>query len=263
MLQRGDGWLPRARGGLRVAYAWVRGAAALAAVMAALDPTPLRADDMEEERSPLSTVIFGSLEAGPTKTFGSVGFKRAIGGGLGTSGFRLMTKAGGSQEEARRDRPRGLATKSEAQALLGYEWRIGDTFVALYAGSDIETERRELTTSSSFSVVYGARLHGDLWTTPTDETMLHASGYISSVNGRVWARVAGGWLLPPALLQQRLYLGPEIEAYREPDYHKLRLGVHVTGLRLLGLEWRLSGGMQSVSDRPAEAYATLGLHWLR
>lgn len=246
-----------------MAYAWVRAATALAAVLGAPDSACLRAEESEEERSPISTVIFGSLEAGPTKTFGAIGFKRAIGGGLATSGFRLMTKAGGSEEEARRSRPRGLATKNDAQALLGYEWRIGDTFAALYAGSDVEIERRDLPTSTTFSARYGTRLHADLWTTPTEETMLHASGYLSSVNTRAWARLAGGWLLPQGLLQQRLYLGPEIEAYRERDYRKLRLGLHLTGLRLLGLEWRVSAGLQRASDRPGEAYATLGLHWLR
>lgn len=246
-----------------MAYAWVRAATALAAVTAAPLTVPAFADDVDEERSRLSTVIFGSLDTGPTKAYASVGFKRAIGGGLDSSGFRIMTKAGGSQEQGRRQSPRGLTTKSEAQALLGYEWRIGETFVALYAGSDVESERREIPIDTSFTLRYGARLHGDFWTTPTEVSMLHASAYVSSVNGRAWARLSGGWLLPPWIISQRAYLGPEVEAYRERDYRKLRLGLHVTGLRLLGLEWRLSGGVQMANQQPAELYATLGLHWLR
>jgi hypothetical protein len=223
---------------------------------------PAMADDEEtDERSPLSTVLFGSLEAGPTKTFLAVGLKKALTGGLATSGFRTLLKVGGSQEQARRERPHGLAYKSEAQALLGYEWRIGDTFVALYAGSDYEGEQREGPLGTVMTSRYGARLQGDLWMTPTSATMLQAGAYVSTLDRRLWGRVAAGWLVPQTLQPGNLYLGPEIEAYRAHDYTKLRLGLHLTGLRLFGVSWRISGGWQNTSDRPSEAYATLGVHW--
>ncbi|MBD3848954.1 cellulose biosynthesis protein BcsS [Bosea sp. SSUT16] len=216
-------------------------------------------DEADEERSRLSTVIFGSMEAGPTKTFLSVGMKRAIGGGLAQSGFRLFLKAGGSQEQTRRQSPRGTTYKAETQTLLGYEWRIGDTFVALYAGSDVQSERRDEPLGPSLiETRYGARLQADLWSTPLPGMMFQASAYASTLDRRLWARAAPGWQMPLGF-----YVGPEVEAYRERDYRKLRLGLHLTGLRLLGLEWRLAGGWQRTSDRPSEAYATLGLHWQR
>ncbi|MCU4180519.1 cellulose biosynthesis protein BcsS [Bosea sp. BH3] len=217
------------------------------------------AEEAEEtEPSPISMVIFGSMEAGPTKSFAAVGMKRAIGGGLAQSGFRLLLKAGGSREDTRVHKPHGTTYKAESQSMLGYEWRIGDTFLAVYAGSDAESEQRIGPFCSCVSTRYGARLQGDLWMTPAEGMMLQASAYASSINGRLWGRVAHGWQTPMGF-----YLGPELEAYRERDYSKLRLGLHLTGLRLLGVEWRLSGGWQTTSDRPSEAYGTLGLHWLR
>lgn len=216
-------------------------------------------DDAETERSPLSTVIFGSMEAGPTKTFLSIGMKRAIGGGLAQSGFRLFVKAGGSQEETRPRSPHGTTYKAESQALIGYEWRIGDSFLALYAGSDVLSERREEAFGPSFlSTRYGARLQADLWSTPAPGMMVQANAYASTLDGRLWGRLAPGWQTPLGF-----YAGPEFEAYRERDYRKYRLGLHLTGLRLLGLEWRLSGGWERTSDRPSALYATLGLHWQR
>ncbi len=182
-----------------------------------------------------------------------------LGGGLAQSGFRLFMKAGGSQEETRRRAPHGTTYKAESQALIGYEWRIGDSFLALYAGSDTESEQRMEPFGLAFvETRYGARLQGDLWSTPLPGMMLQASAYVSTPNGRLWGRIAPGWRLPPGF-----YAGPELEAYRERGYRKLRLGLHLTGLRLLGLEWRLSGGWQQTSDRPAAFYTTLGLHWLR
>lgn len=224
---------------------------------------PAMADDDAEERSPLSTVIFGSLEAGPTKTFAAIGLKKALTGGLATSGFRATLKVGGSREQTGNQRPHGIAYKSEAQVLIGYEWRIGDTFLSLYAGPDYEGEQREEALATLVTHRYGARLQGDLWMTPTPTTMLQASAYASTIGGRLWARVAPGWLQPRDVPLDGAYLGPEIEAYRENDYSKLRLGLHLTGLRFLGLSWRISGGWQSTSDRPSDAYATLGLHWQR
>ena len=235
------------------------GLAASAFLFAAAPMDSAVAEEAEFERSPLSRVIFGSLEAGPTKTFLSIGMKRALGGGIAESGFRLFLKAGGSQEQTRRHKPHGTTYKSESQALLGYEWRIGDSFLALYAGSDIETEQRiETLGPSMLTTRYGARIQADLWAIPTDGMMLQANAYASSIDERLWGRLATGWQTPVGI-----YAGPEIEVYRERDYRKLRLGLHLTGLRWLGLEWRLSGGWQSTSDRPSEAYGTLALHWLR
>ena len=248
-----------------MAYAWGKaGMAGLAilAVAAPCDAANAEDDDDENEDSsysPISTVIFGSMEAGPAKTFAAFGMKRAIRGGLAGSGFRLLLKAGGSREETRRRRPHGTTYKTEAQSMLGYEWRIGSTFFALYVGSDTETEQRMGPFCSCVMTRYGARIQADLWMTPAEGMMLQASGYASTLDGsRLWGRVATGWWMPA-----RFYLGPEIEAYRDHDYSKLRLGVHLTGLRLFGVEWRLSGGWQSTSDRPSEAYGTFGLHWLR
>lgn len=245
------------------------GAARLAAVVTVLLASPAMADDEEaEERSPWSSVLFGSLEAGPTKGFVSAGMKTALWSGLSSSGFRTMLKIGGAQEQAQRQRPHGLAFKSEAQALVGYEWRIGDSFLSLYAGSDYEGEQREAPQGTVTTARYGARLHGDVWMTPLEGMMLQASAYASTLDGRLWGRIAPGWRVPQALHLggfdlRGVHFGPEIEAYRGRDYHKLRLGLHLTGLRLQGLTWRVSGGWQRTSDHPSQAYATLGLHWQR
>lgn len=244
-----------------VAYGCVIAAAARLAAVAALTlASPAIADDEEtQERSGLSSsVLFGSLEAGPAKTFVSAGMKTALWSGLSSSGFRTMLKIGGAQEQPRRQSPHGIAYKSEAQTLIGYEWRVGDTFLALYAGSDYEGEQREEPRGTVTTGRYGARLQGDLWMTPAEGTMLQASAYASTLDGRLWGRVAPGWRLP-----QGFHLGPEVEAYRGRDYRKLRLGLHLTGLRLFGLTWRVSGGWQRTSDHASQAYATLGVLWRR
>lgn len=256
-----------------------RGSLLACAVLAASLACPARAEGTDAEaeaeqdkaqeetpsRSPLSSVIFASLEAGPTKTFAAIGWKRALTGSLSTSGFRSLIKVGGSKEFASRTPPHGFAYKSEAQALLGYEWRIGETFLSLYVGSDYETEQRSLPGRPFMRSVYGARLQGDLWTVPFPDTILQASAYVSTVDRRIWGRVVGGMLLPQEMRPSWLegvHLGPEAEAFRQRGYIKLRLGLHATGLKLFGLSWRVSAGLQHAAGG-SEVYGTLGLHWLR
>lgn len=229
------------------------------AVALVLAPSPVHAEEEPEETSPLSTVIFGSFETGRSKNLISVGLKRAFGaGGLDASGFRLGLKWGESLEDTQPGALPGQIVKTEAHVTLGYEWRIGDTFVALSAGPDLEAVYTQYTGTVEFSQRIGLRLHGDLWTRPSEATLLQANAYLSSLDQRAWLRLSPGWKL-----WDEIYLGPELEAYRQKNYRKLRLGVHLTGLRLFGLTWRLSAGAQKTSDRKSEAYATLGVYWRR
>ncbi|MGX1785296.1 cellulose biosynthesis protein BcsS [Bosea sp. NPDC055332] len=227
----------------------------------ALASSAAKADPALFERSPLSLVIFGSLEADASKTYGSVGLKWAFGagGGLDASGFRLGLKWGESVEPAQRKPNEGRLYKTEFHAELGYEWRIGDTFLSLSAGPEIEARYSETRRDRSFEQRGMLRLQADLWSRPAENWLLQANAYaVLADGGRYWGRLAGGWQLI-----DELYLGPEIEGYRERDYHKLRLGLHLTGLHLLGLDWRLASGLQKTSNEKAGAYVTLGLHWKR
>lgn len=228
--------------------------------MLALAPTALRADPALLERRPPTLAIFGSLDADASKTYASVGLKRALGGGnLDVSGFRLGLKWGESLEPAQRKPTQGRLYKTELHVGLGYEWRLGDTFLALSAGPETEARYRETRQLRSFQQRAGLRLQADLWARPAENWLLQAGAYAVMIDsGRYGARLAAGWRLI-----EEFYLGPEIEGYREQDYHKLRLGLHLTGLPLLGLDWRLSGGVQKTSDEKAGAYVTLGLVWKR
>jgi hypothetical protein len=235
-------------------------ARAIGAAIALASP-PAKADPALMERSPLSLAIFGSLETDASKTYGFVGLKWAFGnrGGLDASGFRLSLKWGESVEPAQRKPTQGRLYKTEFNALLGYEWRIDDTFLSLSAGPEIEASYSETRSQRSFEQRGMLRLQADLWSKPIENWLLQANAYaVPSDRSRYWGRLAGGWRL-----MDELYLGPEIEGYRERDYHKLRLGLHLTGLHLFGLDWRLAGGLQKTSNEKAGAYVTLGLLWKR
>lgn len=225
-------------------------AVALASAMALADPALHR-------RPAPSAVVFGSLDIGSGKTYAAYGLKFALGGGgLDTSGFRLSLKTGASAEPAYRRPTQGRLYRQEVSALIGYEWRIHDSFVAVSLGQELESGYRETRYWRSFGQRAGPRLQLDLWATPDAASLIQLNAYaVAAGSGRSGARLAAGWKLAP-----RLYLGPEVEAYRERSFYKLRLGLHLTGIRLLGVSWRLSAGVQKTSIDKSAAYATLGFH---
>lgn len=226
----------------------------------ALLPGPTHADPALLERPPLSAVMFGSLEAGAGKLHGAFGMKYAVGDlGLDTSGFRLSVTSGASTEPARRRPTQGSLYKSDVGVLLGYEWRVHDSFVAVSVGPDLETAYRKWGNLYGIGQRIGPRIQLDVWATPDETSLIQVNAYAAAAgSGRSSARMAAGWKVTP-----QLYLGPEVELYRERDYFKLRLGMHLTGLELLGITWRLSAGMQKSRDDRSDLYATLGFHWKR
>lgn len=219
-----------------------------------------KTDPALHERPPLSAVMFGSLDAGAGKIHGAFGMKYAIGGdGLDASGFRLSLVSGASTEPARRRPTQGSLYRSDVGALLGYEWRIHDSFVTVSVGPDLETAYLTWRAWRAIGQRIGPRIQLDMWAAPDRNSLIQVNAYaVAAGSGRSGARVAAGWRMA-----QQLYLGPEVELYRERDYFKVRLGMHLTGLEFFGITWRLSAGAQKSRDDRNEIYATLGFHWKR
>ncbi len=220
------------------------------------------ATEPEDERPSPARVFFGSLDVGPTKVLVSQGAKLVLGpGSLATSGFRTLTATSQSTETLRSGPPGALLHKAEGQLLFGFEWRLRNGAFALYAGPELQAEGIARETLLQYRI--GPRFHADLWYGMGPSWALQASFYAASLDDRLWLRLASAWRLP---LQGRLgrpTIGPEIEVYRQQGYEKIRLGLHLGGLRLLKLNWRLSAGWERASGGGSSAYATLGIYGRR
>jgi hypothetical protein len=213
---------------------------------------------------PRRLVLFLSMDAGPVTTFGSAGFKLGLGSPLDASGFRVMAKAGtghepqGSSLSASGIRNTPGAVSPEAMAVVGHEWKLGTTYVGLYAGGEVDARLSTRALSVDRPARLGPRVQIDLWSNPTPDTLIHASGNLGGASLHIWSRLAIGWRL-----HDLAFFGPEAEIYRERDYRKDRIGLHMTGLKLFGTELRLSGGWQRSGRQEQGPYATLGLLWKR
>ena len=235
--------------------------AGFAALAIAFGSVPASAEP--ESGDPRRLVLFASMEAGPGTTFGSAGFKLGLGGPLDAGGFRLMGKLGTGHEPRQSITISGIPTISdvmtpEAMLVAGYEWKLGTTYVGLYGGAEVDARVATKSFSIDRPARLGPRLQLDIWSNPTPETLVHYAGNLGGGTFHVWSRLALGWRV-----FDLGFLGPEAEIYREKDYSKNRLGIHLTGLKLLGTEMRLSGGWQRSARTEKGVYATLGLLWKR
>lgn len=143
-----------------------------------------------------------------------------------------------------------------AQILPGWRFIQGPVEVKAFAGIDIRDVR--LAPDDP-----GARLKGtqmgvqsgiELWYQPTSDSMTALNANVSTVGRQYFVQALAGWRVFDAF-----YLGPEVTAFSSYDYRQWRLGVHVTALRWLELEWSGAIGLARDSDAVSGLYGRVGI----
>ena len=200
-------------------------------------------------------LIFGSLEVGRS-VFASGGFKQSLTGSPDRTGFVAVESGGAgiTRERVRLGEESFPATRltTHSNLLGGHQWSLPGLFVTALAG--FETQHEQLTVDGRvlrFSKPrYGVRAEGEIWSNPTDATLLTASTVLSSARGSLWARGSAGVKLGPSI-----FVGPEVATYVTDTYREWRVGAHLTGLRAGILQGRLSAGWATSDDRrPGSPY---------
>lgn len=208
-------------------------------------------------------ILFGSLEGGRS-VFASGGVKQALSGSLDRTGFVAVESGGfGVTPERVRIGDSSLpATRLTTQSNLlgGHQWNWPRIFVTALAGVEIQHE--QLTVAGRvlrFSKPrYGLRAEGELWSNPTDWSLVTASTVASSARGSLWVRVSAGLKVGPTL-----FVGPEAGTYVTDTYREWRVGAHVTGFRAGILQGRLSVGWAAADDAKPGAPYVGATAWFR
>lgn len=217
---------------------------------------PSLGDEVRLPGHDLSWVLFGSLDAGAPSRFAAVGVKKALAGRADEAGFVVMATAGvGSYRYRSAGVPTGKVEgrPAEASVLVGYQWRIGATTIALFAGP----EYRHLSLdppdpgNRDRGSRWGLRGQAEIWSHPTEATLLTGTVVAGSA-GHVWARASAGYRLA-----ELAFVGPEIAAYVNETYNETRLGLHATGLAIGAVTLRISAGALLTGDHRTGAYAAL------
>ncbi|WP_415914811.1 cellulose biosynthesis protein BcsS [Rhodopseudomonas palustris] len=142
-------------------------------------------------------------------------------------------------------------------ALLGgVRFKRGGFEVKLMAGPELENA----DPTSPFDQLRGTRLGlqaaAETWWQPTPELLLATSLTLTAHgNGNGYGgRVAAGW----RLLDQA-WIGPEASAFSDHYSTQYRVGLHVTGLRVEGLEWSAAAGYLEDGFARRGGYGRIGM----
>jgi hypothetical protein len=236
-----------------------RRAGAAAATLAFAIVSPVGAEDAKLV-PPRRTVFFGSVDAG-NSGFVAVGAKRTLVGSIDESGPVALASVGGGGSPEQMGWPRvgetAFRPAVQGSALLGYQWALGRVFLSLFAGPELDRDRfsspRGLTRDETR---IGARVHGEVWMHPTDDTLVTGTAIGGSARGHLWARASGGYKV-----WRDVFIGPEASLYRTDRYREWRVGAHATGVQLGRFTLRLSTGWRKEESSPrGGAYGGLSVH---
>lgn len=236
--------------------------AALAVAVVLIASSPGRAQDApaaDPAPQPSRTVVFGGLDWGRSG-FAAFGAKRSLLGPLDRDGPVVMGTIGYGGEFERvgpPGTPLALRHTFLAGALAGYQWMMPWGALGALAGPELASEiYREWESRDRHSRTrLGARVQGEVWAHPTENTLLTSTVVLGSARRSAWGRLALGYRL-----WDKTFVGPEIAGYATETYRKEQVGLHVTGVELGGFSLRLSGGAQWERERRLGPYIGLSGH---
>lgn len=104
----------------------------------------------------------------------------------------------------------------------------------------------------------GLRVTADLWWEPTDQAMIAVSLSGTTIGSGRTGRVALGWRVFDAC-----WIGPEALASADVYSTQFRVGGHLTGLRVAGIEWSAGAGYLQDSLGRTGAYGRLAVSMRR
>lgn len=180
--------------------------------------------------------------------------------GLDREGFTLKTLLGGgrySYVSGNLGNAIVVAKQNVAFVLPGWRFQNNRLTMSIFAGLDAQYHRLspDDPSASLHGLDFGIRGSIDLWFQPTPNAMMTADASASSIGPSYSARLALGWRIA-----DNFYLGPEIGGFAHSNtYNQIRLGLHVTGLKIRDLEWSTGMGWTFDSDDRDGVYGRLAV----
>jgi outer membrane immunogenic protein len=169
-------------------------------------------------------------------------------GGLDNSGFRfrLATVDGAySYLQNTNFGQRIYGNSEEGVGMIGYEFVNGSTSLLLMTGANYVTSSSgapENSAANSANPVpgtsWGSKSLIELYSNPTDKTMVEAEGSYSTAFREYYEQFQIGY----AALGPEIYVGPEAIFLGGDTYNQYRVGAFVSGFKVGNVELGVSGG---------------------
>jgi hypothetical protein len=137
--------------------------------------------------------------------------------------------------------------------LVGYEWVLRTSTVALWGGFDaINTRLNKVDPlNETVGMVFGFKAGLDFYINPTSFTMLSGTMSFSSANAAYFTRFKAGMAIAKGV-----FIGPELLMLGDNFYSQARFGAHISGVSVGPVQFGLSAGVLNDAVRGAGGYAT-------
>jgi hypothetical protein len=152
-----------------------------------------------------------------------------------------------------------IGAEGLAQVLPGWRIKRGPFEAKFFFGLDVERHRLwpDDPGNRLRGSAIGMRMTAEFWYEPTPTTMVAGDLSLSTIATNNSARLAYGWHVFDDVLGG-FYVGPEVQYFASDGYRHLRLGAHITGMKMGNYEWSAAGGWAGDSDGHASPYLRLG-----
>jgi hypothetical protein len=204
-----------------------------------------------------------SFDASTTVTsdgtaFASVGATMPLSRTLDVSGSRLRLEglAGTFKFDSSVTGDRIKGEQEGGSILAGYEWKSPGTSLAVYGGLEVRDSQfspQEAGVAAP-GVHQGLKTTIEYYTALSERSMLFAYGSYSTIYNAYYGQVKLG--IAPA---GGVYIGPEFAMLGDDYYQQWRIGGHLTGLQLGGLQFGISAGYQLDKTGQGGSYAAVNM----
>ena len=188
--------------------------------------------------------------------FADVTGTMAATGTLAESGARVRVDALGGTYSYRSNQTGSTihGGQESGAVLVGYEWMAPDLAMSAYIGGDARhnslspADQQNSVVGTSF----GVKGSLEFYARPTEFTIV--SGYASYATNKnaYFTRLRTGYLVAP-----NLALGPEVAALGDAFFNQERVGLHLSGFRLGGVQLSVAGGYLYDRVRKSGGYTTV------
>lgn len=236
-----------------VVAAFIAGGEAALAQTAAADLPPLD-DGLRGGARPEQVLLFGGFDLWRNSLAG-YGAVQWAADGLNSDGFIIRLVLSEGTERYRTPTTTFSTDIFRASILPGWRFQREKLEIKLLAGLDFEHHNLtpDVIDAKLRGGYPGVRVAAETWLEPVPEIMLTTSFYFTSIGSGYGARVASGWRL-----FDQFWVGPELSGSGDQFSRQVKLGAHLTGLKIAEWEWSGAAGWVTDSFHRSGPYARVG-----
>jgi opacity protein-like surface antigen len=207
-------------------------------------PASASAEEEEEDSQKETIAINGGITyTTPYSLYGNFAMLAAP-WGLDNSGLRIrLATVDGAFSFLQHTNfgPRIFGNSEEGVGMVGYQFVQGSTTLLLMTGVNYLTSSSSMPQDPSNPVpgtAFGSKSLIELYSSPTDKTMVEVEGTYSTAFGEYYEDFKIGY----AAFGPEIYIGPEATFLGSESYNQYRLGAFLSGIKIGKVEFGFSGG---------------------